>query len=48
MVPNLMHHIPDIKIFFHQIKSILKKMELCIYSSLWSESFIKSQMITLE
>ncbi len=25
MVPNLMHHIPDVKIFFHQIKSILKK-----------------------
>ncbi len=24
MVPNLMHHIPDIKIFFDQIKNILK------------------------
>mgnify|MGYP001291110275 CR=1 FL=1 len=25
LVPNLMNHIPDIEIFFHQIKKILKK-----------------------
>ena len=37
LVPNLMHHIPDIEIFFTQIKDILKKNNIVYFEPLVRE-----------